>query len=65
MVLEDPVSDELILDEEIIEDESENPLTNSVPTAVVLGAADVPEEHTDQNVLAEPTNTVTEVTDEM
>ena len=67
MLLEDPVSEEveLLTVEEIIEDEGGNPLTNAVPSAVILGAGDVPEEYANESVLTESTNTVSESTDEM
>lgn len=41
-------------------DDTENPFTNSVPSAVILGAGDVPEEHSPDS-----TNSVSEVMDEM
>ena len=41
--------DLVIVEEETLE-EHENPLTNSVPSAVILGAGDVPEEQAEESL---------------
>lgn len=66
-ISEEPVSEDVepLGMEEIFEEESGNPLTNAVPTAVIMGAGDVPEEYTTEPVLTESTNTVSESADEM
>jgi hypothetical protein len=52
MTFEEPEVEEMdlvIVEEETLE-EHENPLTNSVPSAVILGAGDVPEEQAEESL---------------
>ena len=62
VVLNDPAFEE---SEKSLDDENENPLTNAVPAAVILGAGDVPEEHSDEPAPQESTNAVTEASGDM